>query len=883
MLNLNLPIKCNKKLPLPNMFTFLSKLVISLIGIFLLIQPTAHAVVVFSDGQPSTYTDVNQQDTFVGGFNMNNPASPLISGPTSMTFTTQNLARNDINSIFGGNYYIGIGVPSPDAIIQGNTNIIMYNTDALAVYGGGYVENGNSIVTGIANISLYNSTVFSVYGGGGATYVPAQHDFLGHVSVGGVNILIDHSNVTELSGSSATVGIQSEGRYSVFGDININVLNGSHIDTLFGTSESSAHIKGNLSINIENSEVDNLYCISHAYLDKDLTLTLGQGAVVHNLLLSSESGLGGSAKFFINGATVDYLRFGLIAGALKPSTITMREGLVTTLDLSPATAAGISEGVDLSMEGGTITTLNLCPSQGASYWVRLNMQGGEINTLDLGTNSGLGGTLNAAIIEMANGKIGTFRRLPGVQNASLIFTPGSGSNIFEMLPGASFDNITLQPGSRTTWGREGNVFSIEGKYVTLAGTLVTPPSSTVNLTVENQLTLDGGSIELEKIDTSKTTPFLILNGAPACTLDVQQPLNVILSLEPSYVGSSGVSLATATGSFLSHSNMFVPNVTKGLMWGDIAFDNNTNTWYINNIRESKDYYAYSSVRGASSWLRQQHIIMAQRRSAQALLDKHDGLWVDVQGGYEKLEIKEGKSKMPWVMASAGYDFRHQPIENFALLYGFSCGFGDGHQHWKSANKMKNKILIGLLDAYVGIQHDSGVYGVAVLQGSVNKTKTNNTGFVTKNTWTDIVPTESLELGWRYIFNEDFSVTPRAQVIFEQLPSHQVSFNYGALHEDIKLKRTATITTVAGLAIDYTLYSFDFRGSVDWIKGCTGEYGAHSKYFNKTFKDKNNTDVIRVSLGCELPIIEHMNIGVNIFGDMVDDKGLGGQATLSYKF
>lgn len=850
-------------------------LLFNFIAIFFLIQFDAYAMI-FSNGQPRVFVDVNQPlEDFFGGFDLRDPNSPDASGPTSMTFTTQNLVQNNINSAVGGSF----GTATRGSIINGNTNIIMHNTQCNFIYGGGYSEGPDAVVTGTSNISVYNSRVIDIFGGG---YDPGGH--IGHTSVGGVKILVDNSEVQNLTGSSSSVGIQQQGRYAVFGNVDIAVKNGSRVTNLIGTSESSAHIKGNLSISVEQSQVDNLHCIDHAVLDGDLSLSIGNGAVVNNVFLSTESPLGGKANFDINGGFVNHLRFGPYAGTLNESTIIMKSGRINWLDITAGTPGGVLKGVDIFMEGGSIARLNLCPTQGTSLKSTLHMNGGVVENLQVGSNAGLNGMVHFARIEARDGVIEQVEHLPGVLNSDLVFIPGGNSTLYGVLPGGSFSNVIVQPDARTFWGRAGNNrFVIESDNFDLGGTIVIPSAeNTIELVVNNHLIAHDGIFEIIDVDRSRQTPFIVFTGNPGSSVEILQPLNAYLSLPKSFLGTSGIPLAQATPN-LANSKLFSSTIHKGLIWGDISFDASSNTWFINNLRESRDYYGYLSMQGASNWLRQQHILTTQRRSAHALLNKHDGLWVDVQAGHEKIDVKLGRSKMPWVMASAGYDYRHNISEKVAMLYGFAFGFGDGHQKWTLANKIKNRLTMGLLDGYVGVSLNSGLYGIVALQGSVNNIKTKNPGFAVDKTLTEVVPTESLELGWNYAFNELFSIMPRAQIILEQLPRHKFGFTSGIHTEEIKIRKNTTVTTLAGILANYNIERFNIHGSVDWIKGVSGTYKVHSMYFDKTFKDKNNNNVLRAALGCEFIIRENMNIGVNVFGDMIDNKGIGGQATFSYKF
>ncbi|KAA0204961.1 hypothetical protein [Lawsonia intracellularis] len=879
MVKLNNVINFNKKLAKVNV-TSLSMLLFNFIAIFFLIQSDAYAVI-FSNSQPRIFTDVNTPaETYFGGFDMRDPRSPINSGPTSMTFTTHNLAQNQILAASGGS----MGTAARGSVVNGDATITMHNTVCNFLYGGGYSEGPDVVVTGTANISVYNSQLIDIFGGG---FDNGGHN--GHTSVGAVKILVDHSVVQNLTGSASSVGIESQGRYAVFGDVDIAVVNGSDVTTLTGTSTSSAHIKGNLSILVENSHITDLNCVDHALLDGNLFVRIGPGALVDRLFLSTENLPKGSSLFEIDGGRVDGLFVGPYAGTLNDAKVLMKNGYVLNLDPSPRTPAGVIKNLDIFMEGGTIAWLNLAPQQGVSHNVTLHLDGGTVENLRFGNFPGANfdGIISFAKAEVKGGTIENIEPLRrGVLNSSLIFIPGGLSRVHtvENGRGLGLSNVTVQEGARTVWGLPGNRFTIEADDFDLGGTIILPSTdSTIELVVNNHLIASGGMFEFNDADRSRVTPLVVFTGNPGSSVNIIDPLSVNLDLPLSFLGTSGIVLAQATPN-LADPKLFEPIIHKGLMWGDIVFDATSNTWFINNIRESKDYYGYLSVQGASNWLRQQHMITTQRRSANALLHKHDGLWVDIQAGHEKIGTNYGNSKMPWVMASAGYDYRKNINDNIAMLYGFALGIGDGHQKWTLVSKMKNRITMGLLDGYLGFSYNPiGLYGLVALQGSVSKIKTKSPGFFVNENWTEVVPTESLELGWHYAFNEFFTITPRAQMILEQTPKHSIEFCCRKNKEKIKLHRNTTVTTVAGILANYNIEWLDIHGSVDWIKGVAGTYKAHSELFNKTFKDKNNNSVLRASLGCDYIIRENMSIGITAFGDMINNKGIGGQANFSYKF
>ncbi len=462
-----------------------------------------------------------------------------------------------------------------------------------------------------------------------------------------------------------------------------------------------------------------------------------------------------------------------------------------------------------------------------------------------------------------------------------MFLPGGNSSIYEITPG-NFGSIIVQRGARTTWGLGHQRFSISGDVVNLSGSIGVAENSTVEIRVGDHLVINGGRFKIKTEEDNRVDPFIVFTGAPGSFVKIIDPLGIDLDASPRSLSLDRILLAQATPN-IANPNIFKAQNHVGLIWSDVVFDAGINSWYLTNFQMSKSYYGYSSARSASSWLRQKHISIIQNRSVQALLDSCDGFWTDVHGGYEKIDVTAGDSKMPWFIFNIGYDERYQCNKNWSVLFGGSLGFDFGHNKWTLFNKVKNTITTGAIEGYVGLGSELGLYSVGTVQLSVGKVRSENTGFLTTNSWTEIVPTESIELGWRCKLNDIFSITPRAQVILEQISKRTFSFYYLSDHEKITLTGSTAVTTVSGVVVACNTKLFNVSGSVDWIKGISGDYGVHSKFFDKNFNEKNDNDVVRVSLGCTIPINEHMNISANIFGDMLDNKGIGAQARFSYMF
>ncbi len=365
-------------------FYFYSITTIFFICIVLLFNSSIYAINIFSNGEPRIYTDEVNGDTFYGGYNLGIPGNPAVSGPTEMTFNVQNVPQNIVNSIIGGSLSTAIR----SSTIQGDVILNVANTQGIALYGGGVAvtTRNPAVVTGLVRITLDNSDFVDVYGGGNEMLIAGVR---GSTSVGGVNIVVKNSRITNLTGSASSLGLEPQ-RFAVEGDVNIQVTDGSVIQNLIGTSESSAHIRGNLSIYVKEAQVDRLSCIDHAMLAGNLLVELAQGATIRDVFLSTESNLLGTAKFIVDGAQVTNFNLGPSRRNLNTATVTLRSGTIDHLNMISGVPILTMQSIDLFVEGGSIGNLQLCPNQGVFHQTKLIMSSGNINNVQLGTNTGLG-------------------------------------------------------------------------------------------------------------------------------------------------------------------------------------------------------------------------------------------------------------------------------------------------------------------------------------------------------------------------------------------------------------------------------------------------------------------------------------------------------------
>lgn len=234
----------------------------------------------------------------------------------------------------------------------------------------------------------------------------------------------------------------------------------------------------------------------------------------------------------------------------------------------------------------------------------------------------------------------------------------------------------------------------------------------------------------------------------------------------------------------------------------------------------------------------------------------------------------------------GITFLKTPIyiyKTLTLLHGIGFGVTEGHNKWSSVNTTKNNIYMGLVDSYIGLMHDSGMYSTLCIQFAASKTKTKSSGFDKNYKWDETIPTESFELGWKYTFSNGFKLNPYGQLILEQLSKHH--FDLKDDNDTAILDDSSITTTVLGIAAEYDLplsIPVNLQDSIDWIQGISGDFAAKSKILNKKFKDKNDTSTIRTTLNFNLQPNENLSVHLNLFIDLGNNKGIGGQIGATYK-
>ncbi len=868
--------------------------ILCILSIIMSFPTQGYAIDIFFNGEKTTLTDINQpNDTFFGGSNGQPPYTLL--GGTDLTLTTQNFAQNVIDAAYGGSF-----AQNNSVVINGDVHLTINNTFANNIIGGNLsTGGGDTSILGSVYLNISNSTVTGSVNGAGVN----NND--GSLITGSLNMYLN--NVT--CGDSIYAihdideGLGKQGAV-VNGDINITIENSTVArDISIGSDDHTIPIIGNATLTLINTTVNgNISGVEESDIYGDLTMNFLDNTNTHgDIDLSIEGNLYGKALINVKNSTLENLYLAPYnQGSSAQMAIANVEGsAINLLRLGSSGDGTLINGIANIFKGSTIQNLELGAQRNNSNteYAEANIYGGEVVRLALGSDDVAAPLAHTgtAIVNIFGGKVDDIRIL-AADSTTINFMEGTKSYITGGIePGNVnnhvLDSLNLHKHAETHWGTNSNLFLAVARNITLSGKLFYPANegTIISIVSSNSLTLDGGFVIPENLMPNSNAPVLVFtNGLGRPTLTINKPLTVVLSYSPQLLGANNIPLAFVVPDFYS-PNFFEKHNTTGIIWSDSVFDETTGVWSVTNIRPSEDYYGISAAREASNWLRQQHILSVQNRASTTLTfeDKDkSGLWLDVQGGQEKLDTKVGKSKMPWTMATLGYDYLQKFNNDVKALYGINVSFSKGNNKWKSVNTTKNDIIMGIVNAYVGLKHESGIYGTATAQYTASKIKTKSSGFTAANyKWTENIPTEALELGWNFSLAEGLSITPRGQVIFEQLSKH--TFKLSQDNDKATLKKSTVITTVAGIHAEYDLVTnslpISIEAGVDWIQGVSGDFAANSRTLDLTFKDKNDSSVIRTSLSINTQITEDIHCSLSGFIDAGHDKGAGGQLSATYKF
>lgn len=881
-----------KNFAIYKMNTFLVP-IITLIFFIVVLLPYPAFAIIYLGGGTNTVTDVqNRNETYFGGSDSTQLGGDQ-TNPVNFTFTTTPGAPpNIVNNIFGGSSVTGGTQNSVNGDIVlnvFNTNFIInpVNNDGILV-GGSLADNGLATVNGSIYLTTSNCTIpGEIVGGCYGTINPNNRTCVN----GSIYINLDNITTDFLYGGSRGIAGCRNG-VAVTGDINITVNNSTFRTIYLNTDEADSHLGGDATLNITNSIVRNIAATYESDIVGNVVMNIGPGTQVSGYIRPSYTGtIIGTTTINVNGAVVaGHIRLGPLSdAAIGPVILNVSDSTIRFITSSPGVANGFLSSATVNIYSGDIEALELGGNPGITQSAIANIYGGQTSIVYLGnTNVNAKGT--TATLNISGGSLKEiYIAGGGTENfASVNFLPGHQSRYSWGMDGVKpLDLLTIQKNARTEWGREPNegTFWLDIKDFLFAGELFIAPMSRIELNMHGNLTAEGGIIIPKGITPQTKSPVLALTANPGSHVTVHSPLSFQLSYSPDLLGATNIPVVTATGA-LADPALFAKHNATGLLWSDTVFDPIHGVWSLTNIRPSEDFYAFSAAREASSWLRQQHVWGIQRRSNNVLVHNNDGLWLNVQSGHEKLDAAIGKAKMPWVMASIGYDFLHTLpfLSSLKALYGLGMGISEGHDKWHTINNTKNDIKMGLVAVYLGLIHDTGIYGTATAQLASNRTTTKCTGFNKNYKWSETVPTEVLELGWQYSFMNGCRINPRGQVILEQLTKRHFKLPYE--NDTAILEKSFITTTVLGLAGEYEFQLgtlINIQASVDWIKGVAGDFAAKSRILKRKFKDKNDTSVVRTALGIGAQLQEHFSVNLDGFADFGQDKGFGGQLGATYKF
>ena len=822
----------------------------------------AEAVDHFADGIPTVVQDVNTPgDSYFGG--ADSAASPNPIASTHLTIsTTQGFGQNALELIVGGSLANGNGNA---AHINGDVFLLVENTNAQSIIGGSVAENAPVRIDGSISMTLRNvRTADPIFGGSiDAIFFNQQPPNQTQLIGGDINVNLEDVIAPVFCGVGYANGVipvnvlNRNFLVAVQGDINANISGSTIADVMLGsTVATNMAVGGNGTINVTNSTIGNLSAsIQSDFVSPGLTNTvtfnIGPNNRIANVFASDN---GVIPHFVVNMDGNETEIQELILGNRAPG------GHVLTSELN--------------LSQGTINNLiignNFFDINGAVLRTTVNVRGGTIGVLTSGDS-----------------EYSEVNFIPGERSTVLA------ENSIDNIGFATLSQVTIHQGAETLWGMNNGVFGLQTNNLQLGGELFIPANERgIVIISTNHLIANSGVITPVDMSSARDIPIIELLGPidGVAQLTINGPLTVNLSHSPELIReiiTHPIPIAFTDNNIFGTSKLFVEHNTKGLIWSDIVFNPQDNTWYLTNFRGSEDFYGFSAAREASNWLRQQHIWSLQRRSNKLLDHGVDGLWMNVQGGYEKLDAAIGDAKMPWIMASLGYDFIHKFNNLYSLkaLYGFGFGFATGKNKWNTTNSTTNNIRMGLVGAYVGLMHeDTGIYGTVSGQFAANRTKTKCTGFDENYNWKENVPTEAVEIGWKWTIDE-FKINPRGQVIFEQLSKHHFSLSQEG--DTVILDKEFLTTTVLGIAGEYDLELgnkiIKLQASVDWIKGIAGDFAAKSEVLNIKFKDKNDTSTFRGTLGASAQLLENFEVHLDVFGDLGNDKGIGGQVGATYRF
>lgn len=221
----------------------------SVILCHILLEKNVLAVDHFADGNTTEVKDQNvPADSYFGGSDSATGTVQVLS--TNLTITTQNLARNPLDNIFGG----GRSDPATQNTVTGDVNLIINNTDANQAIGGSFNDGSLVTIGGSVYLTINNSTFTTgVYGGS----IPQALGDVAQIN-GSIHMNLNQVTTPTLFGAGNATG-PAPNRIPIGGDVNI-AINESQITNIWLTSQNDdIHISGNATLTTSNSRIDFIY------------------------------------------------------------------------------------------------------------------------------------------------------------------------------------------------------------------------------------------------------------------------------------------------------------------------------------------------------------------------------------------------------------------------------------------------------------------------------------------------------------------------------------------------------------------------------------------------------------------------------------------------
>lgn len=473
--------------------------------------------------------------------------------------------------------------------ILGSINMNLYNVTTPLLQGSGISNGPNDIGWWRCKYYSWSSTVNAIE----LTSTGVDTSGL----KGNANLTVNNSSVEEVTGA---------GRSDILGNLAISLKNETTVEQLFPTDFATVY--GKTSINVDSSTVKDVI-----YLGSRNSSTIGpvvltvNNSFIENIICSTENNRGTlqKATVTINSGSINTLLLGANHGNTISALATINGGTISKVIVG-STRNGHTNSSSLIVNDGSIIDLQLgSVAIGSTNLATANINGGTVGLIKMGATELGQDPTNVAELNIGGGWIDTI--LTGNTGGSVInFTAGNKSFIKNSIDGPNLpDVVNIQKDARTPWGRRNSLFSINTKDFILSGMLLIPHIQQLDLNIERLFIGDGGFITPQAL-TPGNQPIITFIGTPQSTLIINQPLNVNLTFSPNLIGHSLVPFASVTPTFTS-PDLFIKENRFGLIWSDLEFDPESSTWFINNIRPSQDFYAFSVACEDTNWLRQQHI------------------------------------------------------------------------------------------------------------------------------------------------------------------------------------------------------------------------------------------------------------------------------------